>query len=189
MKVFIVRHGESLNNLKGLWTGWANVPLTDKGIEDAKEAGKFLNNFSFDRIYSSDLERAIQTAKTAIPGCEPETSELLREINVGNIANKPLGILTEEDKKEIRENGYVIFDGESKDEFKNRVLKFREKLETSDCENIAVFAHAGWLRTFLDIVADTYLSRQSIYCGNCAVGVFEFEKGMWKLHSWINLFK
>ena len=188
MKVFVVRHGESLNNLKGLWTGWADVPLTEKGIEDAKKAGNFLADFSFDKVYASDLERAIETAKNAIPGCPPETSELLREINVGNIANKPLDILTDADRKAIKESGYSIFGGETKEEFQNRVLKFRKELEEIDCETVAVFAHAGWLRTFLDLVTDTYLSRQSIYCGNCAVGVFEFSGGRWRLHSWINLF-
>ena len=189
VKVFVVRHGESINNLNKQWTGWADVDLTENGIEDAKEAGKFLGNFSFDKIYSSDLKRAVQTAQNAIPGCEPETSKLLREINVGSIANKPLGILTEEDKKETRENGYIIFNGESKDEFKSRILNFREKLENSQCDNIAIFTHGGWLRTFLDIVAGQRLNRDSICCNNCAIGIFEYENKNWKLHSWINLIK
>jgi len=189
MRVFIIRHGESTTNLNKQWTGWADVDLTENGISDARLAGDFLKRFSFNKVYSSDLKRAVQTAKNAIPGCNPETSQLLREVNVGNIAHKPLDILTDNDRKEIRENGYVIFDGESNIEFKNRILKFMKELEASDCKNIAVFSHAGWLRAFFDIVAGQRLDRNKVCCNNCAIGVFEYENSNWKLHSWINLFK
>ena len=37
MKIYFIRHGESLTNQTGTWTGWSDVPLTDKGIEDAKK--------------------------------------------------------------------------------------------------------------------------------------------------------
>lgn len=189
MKVFVVRHGESTNNLNKQWTGWADVDLTENGINDARLAGDFLKNFSFDKIYSSDLKRAVQTAQNAIPDCKPETSPLLREINVGNISYKPLDILTDADKKEIKENGYVNFDGESSLEFKSRISDFMKKLENLECDNIVIFSHGGWLRTFLDIVAGQRLARGSICCNNCAIGIFEYENKNWKLHSWINLIK
>ena len=50
MKVWVVRHGESETNRDGLWTGWLDVELTEKGREDAAKAGKILAGTSFDKI-------------------------------------------------------------------------------------------------------------------------------------------
>ena len=88
MYVYVIRHGESESNRDGLWTGWLDAPLTDHGRADAKRAGEFLANISFDRIVSSDLSRAKETAEIAVPGANYETSALLREIDVGRLAGK-----------------------------------------------------------------------------------------------------
>ena len=189
MRLFLIRHGESEANRLQMYAGQTNVPLSDKGREDALSIKPILEEIKFDKIYSSDLKRAVQTAQNAIPGCKPETSPLLREINVGNISYKPLDILTDADKKEIQENGYVNFDGESSLEFKSRISDFMKKLENLECDNIVIFSHGGWLRTFLDIVAGQRHNRGSICCNNCAIGIFEYENKKWKLHSWINLIK
>lgn len=42
MKLYLIRHGESENNIKGCWTGWHDVALTPKGIEEACCVGKYL---------------------------------------------------------------------------------------------------------------------------------------------------
>ena len=67
MRVYIVRHGESVNNLNKLWTGWNDEELSEKGREDAKRAGDIIKGVSLDRIYSSDLSRAMDTARIAVP--------------------------------------------------------------------------------------------------------------------------
>lgn len=62
-QLVIVRHGQSEWNLKNLFTGWVDVNLSDKGIEEAKNAGKELKaaGFDFDYCYTSYLKRAINT--------------------------------------------------------------------------------------------------------------------------------
>lgn len=62
MRVYVIRHGESETNLNKKWTGWLDVHLTDKGKDDAKKAGDFLKNIAFEKIYASDLSRAVETA-------------------------------------------------------------------------------------------------------------------------------
>jgi 2,3-bisphosphoglycerate-dependent phosphoglycerate mutase len=57
----LVRHGTSEYNEKGLWTGWDDPELNDKGKEDAKEAGKHLEDIHFEECYISDLLRHKQT--------------------------------------------------------------------------------------------------------------------------------
>lgn len=187
MKVYVIRHGQSETNAKGRWTGWLDVNLTEKGIEDAKKAGKIIQNVQFDKIYTSDLIRAINTATAAIPNCNYEATHLLREINVGDIADKPLDIITDEQREIFRQEGYQNINGESNNEFYGRIKQFKSHLETLDCENVAVFSHAGWLRAMLDMVVGIRLPRKNIVCGNCAVGVFEYDGSDWKLYSWINL--
>jgi len=62
-KLVIIRHGESIWNLENKFTGWVDVDLTSKGIEQAIAAGQILKkyNIEFDIAYTSVLKRAIKT--------------------------------------------------------------------------------------------------------------------------------
>lgn len=63
MKLVLIRHGESAWNLENRFTGWKDVDLSPKGMEEAKSAGKILKemNLVFDVAYTSYLKRAIKT--------------------------------------------------------------------------------------------------------------------------------
>lgn len=63
MKLVLIRHGESEWNALNLFTGWSDVALSAKGIEEAKAAGKLLKQegYDFDVCYTSYLKRAIHT--------------------------------------------------------------------------------------------------------------------------------
>ncbi|CAM2736118.1 2,3-diphosphoglycerate-dependent phosphoglycerate mutase [Erysipelothrix tonsillarum] len=63
MKLVVVRHGESEWNKKNLFTGWADVELSEKGVEEAKLGGRMLKEegYDFDIVYTSYLKRAIHT--------------------------------------------------------------------------------------------------------------------------------
>jgi broad specificity phosphatase PhoE len=187
MKVYVIRHGESQYNKDGLYTGWTNVPLTEKGKEDAKRVGALLSGVKFDKIYTSDLMRAMNTAEIAIPGCVYETNEKFREINVGNMAGRLISESTAEKKSLYANVGYSSECGESRAEFAESVKKARKELESLDYERIAIFCHGGWLRTFLDAVMECFTSRSKIICNNCAMAVFEYNGSIWRLNSWINL--
>jgi len=62
-KIVFMRHGESTWNLDNRFTGWTDVDLTEKGIAEARNAGKLLKEagFAFDMAYTSVLKRAIRT--------------------------------------------------------------------------------------------------------------------------------
>jgi len=62
-KLVLCRHGQSDWNLKNLFTGWKDVDLTDKGIQEGIDAGRLLSElgFDFDIAYTSVLKRAIRT--------------------------------------------------------------------------------------------------------------------------------
>lgn len=70
MKLVLIRHGESIWNKENLFTGWTDVDLSEKGQEEAKEAGRLMKaeGYDFDICYTSYLKRAIHTLNFAL--CE-----------------------------------------------------------------------------------------------------------------------
>lgn len=67
-KLVLLRHGESIWNKENRFTGWTDVDLTPKGLEEARSAGQLLrdNGFHFDVAYTSVLKRAIRTLWVAL---------------------------------------------------------------------------------------------------------------------------
>jgi 2,3-bisphosphoglycerate-dependent phosphoglycerate mutase len=67
-KIVLVRHGESVWNEENRYTGWTDVALTEKGIQEAREAGRLLREggYTFDIAYTSVLKRAIKTLWTVL---------------------------------------------------------------------------------------------------------------------------
>src|SRR5690554_2694230 len=62
-RVVLIRHGESVWNKENRFTGWTDVDLTEKGVEEAHKAGKYLKDegFQFEKAYTSYLKRAVKT--------------------------------------------------------------------------------------------------------------------------------
>ena len=58
----LIRHGQSIWNAQNRFTGWVDVDLSERGIEEAKDAGKLLENVQFDAVFASGLIRAQRTA-------------------------------------------------------------------------------------------------------------------------------
>src|SRR6201992_799545 len=89
----LVRHGQSEWNLKNLFTGWKDVDLSPKGIEEAKTAGQRLKNLglSFDVAFTSALIRAQRTCTLILdelgqPGLETIRDQALNERDYGDLS-------------------------------------------------------------------------------------------------------
>ena len=61
--LILVRHGQSIWNAQNRFTGWTDVELSEKGIDEAEEAGRQLSQINFGVVHTSDLIRAQRTAK------------------------------------------------------------------------------------------------------------------------------
>jgi len=85
-KLYLIRHGESEANLRGIFASHLAYPLTPKGHEQAEQTALYLKNERIDRIYSSDLPRAYETAVhiAAYHGKEILPHPGLREIYAGD---------------------------------------------------------------------------------------------------------
>ena len=90
VNVYFVRHGETYFNRFSRLQGWADSPLTEKGEQDAVAVGKALSSLKVDYLFSSDMMRAINTAKLLITQNphtnikEPEQNKLFREVFYGS---------------------------------------------------------------------------------------------------------
>jgi 2,3-bisphosphoglycerate-dependent phosphoglycerate mutase len=79
-KLVLLRHGESTWNKKNRFTGWTDVPLSEKGVAEAREAGRRLRQegFVFDLAFTSVLERAIQTLQLVLEEMGLERTPVVR---------------------------------------------------------------------------------------------------------------
>ena len=64
--LILLRHGQSQWNQENRFTGWVDVDLSEKGIQEAKAAGETLKQFHINRVFTSVLKRAIETASIAL---------------------------------------------------------------------------------------------------------------------------
>lgn len=94
-QLVLLRHGESTWNKERRFTGWADVPLTEKGEAGALEAGRLMREagLSFDIVYTSRLGRAIKTAWLALEGMERQWTPVvnawwLNERSYGDLEGK-----------------------------------------------------------------------------------------------------
>lgn len=93
-KLTFIRHGETDYNANGLFQGQSDIPLNDLGEKQAQAVGRYLKKVKFDRIYSSDLIRCLQTADAVVKRniCSPPEvikDARLREKSFGIFEGKP----------------------------------------------------------------------------------------------------
>jgi len=88
-----VRHGDSTDNLKSLWAGWKDAPLSNHGMNQAKALGSSFSSLTIKALYSSPLKRAHATAMQIFEHQDPrpvfEESPLLREQYWGFAEGRP----------------------------------------------------------------------------------------------------
>ena len=87
MKIYLVRHGQSEGNVRNLWYGISDLPLTDLGREQAAQVGEKLRDVPLAAAYTSPLSRAADTARIALAGREVPLTVVpdLREQDMGRL--------------------------------------------------------------------------------------------------------
>ena len=121
--IYVIRHGETKNNKENRFRGWVDVPLDKEGIEQAKQARKYLEDKGIKRVFCSDLDRTIETAKLAMPGKRSEKDPLLRPWDVGVFSGKERDLYQGSFNYFIDNPDVPIPDGESLKEFSERQKK------------------------------------------------------------------
>jgi broad specificity phosphatase PhoE len=90
VRILLARHGETVFNVEGRWQGQTDSPLSERGLAQVRELARALAEEPISAIYSSDLGRAINTARevAATHELEVQPEPLLREIDVGGWTGK-----------------------------------------------------------------------------------------------------
>lgn len=151
-RIILIRHGQTTTNAEKKLSGNTNPPLTDVGREQAKKAGESLASFQIDRLFSSPMQRAVDTASAIAGkrGIEIETDERLIEQNFGEWEGKPFSeifkLIPGGPEGLLRGPFLGRFPaGEGTEQFVARVLgAFRDLiLKESEGQTIAVVTHSG----------------------------------------------
>ena len=185
MKLFFVRHGQTTANNERIYVGQSNVQLTEEGREQARQIRPILAKFSFDKVYTSDLSRAVDTQELALPFEGAVHTKLLREMDVGTAQGQsygePFKNISSEEKKKY---GYTLFGGESREMVCDRVREFLKELEENPCENVAAFAHAGLISCAMQVILESGSLAGKINNPNCGIHIVEYKDGKWQLLAW-----
>jgi 2,3-bisphosphoglycerate-dependent phosphoglycerate mutase len=141
-ELWLVRHGETPASLGRTLAGWADVPLTERGEQQAKALQGVLDGERFEGVWSSDLRRAVTTARLAWG--EPRQDARLREMSFGSLEGRPWEALDSALQEGLaRFEGFAAPGGETFDALRSRVLAFVDGLEPG---RHLVFTHGGVVR-------------------------------------------
>lgn len=152
--ILVIRHGQSVSNIKGVFTGNLDLALTEQGLQQAQVTAEYiLNNFPVDAVYSSDLCRAVDTGKAVADklGLPVQTDRRLREIWAGNWEGRSFNELIEHFPSYIvwrTDIGSCVTDGgESVAQLSKRVLEaFMDIAKANDGKIVVIATHATPIR-------------------------------------------
>jgi broad specificity phosphatase PhoE len=150
--ILLARHGESDWNHSERWQGLADRPLTERGREQARTLADRLHDVQLDAIYSSDLQRARDTAQVVglDHGLDVTEVPALREVDVGSWSG-----LTRTEAETRFPEGYARWldggegweDGETYEQLRDRVVMAIRRIATDhEGGRVLVVAHGGTIR-------------------------------------------
>ena len=186
-KLILLRHGQTTYNEQQLMCGQFDAPLTPLGESQAKDAGKALAGMRFDKIYSSSLSRAFNTASLALDaaGIAPsiDKRDALMECDAGDFAGRSL---TDPEILAFPRNRHMeLPNGESEAQFVARIRRFYEaellpRVERG--ETVLVVSHAGVMHALDAVMNAGEDGERSIWdtkrrLPNTAIVVVDYENG------------
>lgn len=177
--IYIIRHGQTEMNSRRVLQGRSDFALNETGLAQAREAAERLRGVRFDRVYSSPLLRAVQTAEQIVPGAEIVLDERLIEMDYGpyegaDLYHLPPEILTffsdfvhNPAPDGMEQLGAVVA----------RVGAFLDELRGSE-ENILISTHAIAMKGILEyLTPESNGAYWSKFIGNCAVYISQNQDG------------
>ena len=187
--LILARHGESTFNLENRFTGWIDVPLTEKGKEEARAIARKIAGYRIDKAYSSSLQRTVESLQIVLKELHCENipavhSTELNERHYGDIQGlNKTETATRYGESLVHEwrRSYTVAPpgGESLKDASERILSFLDLRIFEDVRsgnNVLVVAHGNTLRAIvkrLDHLTDKEIMDLNIATGE--VLVYEFN--------------
>lgn len=210
MNLYVVRHGETYLNRYNKMQGWADSPLTEEGKVIAIEAGKGLANVQFDRVYTSDSGRTVETAELILQQNNYSSSlainkrKAFREVFFGSFEGEHSEVAW---NTVAQDNGYHTFNEMFRNHSIEGIMNFMkesdplhhaenhrelwERLEKglneivsesqSNSENILLVTHGVIIRNIISKFSDEYNNELEIK--NSSVSILKYSSDMFKVIS------
>jgi probable phosphoglycerate mutase len=188
MRLFIVRHGETVWNVEGRFQGQRDTDLNEKGTAQADLVARFLAPHKFDAVVSSPLKRARVTGEkiAAACGCKTfETDEKLTEIHHGDwegVLSSDVAARWPDLLKEWHEAPERVTmpgaGGESLADVQKRCAEASDRIAETYAGDVCVTAHDAVIKALLCHYAGAPLSSfWNFQVANCSLTVVELRKG------------
>lgn len=168
MRIFLIRHGRQCSKLCNV-----NVNLCEEGFLQAELLGKRLRNAGIERVYSSDLFRAVQTAETAnrFWKVQHEICPELREISFGEMEGLSDDVIAErfagfKKQQQAMKEDLPYPGGECAADVVKRALPVLKQIAESDCETAAVVTHGGVIRSLVAYLMEIDLAKVRLFGNN-----------------------
>lgn len=192
MNIFLVRHCESIGNVEKKLQGWFDSPLTELGRRQSEQLAQRLSGCGIERVYSSPLCRAMDTARAiaAGAGCDFEELTLLKEINVGCGEGMTIDEVESRFQAEVRDllektrDDASLPGGETLGLFYRRAGKLWKFLtESTKYSTMACVSHGWMLNALLKIVRGEPLSSRNRVFPNGGVQHVKRTDEQWEVVS------
>jgi broad specificity phosphatase PhoE len=186
-RLLLARHGQTSYNSQRRFTGWHDPPLTRRGRAEARALGTVLRRQEIDAVYSSDLQRTVETARIALDGrdgLKPVTDPALREANFGEWqgltfddarARNPLQFESLLD----RSSDFCAPLGETIPAVHGRVLAFLGRVhDRHDGQTLLVVASGGPLQILVaHLFSMPVAAHWRLGMTNCSLSIVDFARG------------
>jgi fused signal recognition particle receptor len=155
VKITYFVHGTTLDNEKGVSSGWSDVELSEKGVQQSLDLTKQIKDKHFDVVFCSDLKRAVHSAELTFKGkVKIVQDKRLRECNYGKYNAHPSEVVEPLQEKSVHKK---FPQGESYEDVRIRITEFLNFLYTHYCgKHVAIVAHKA-----PQLVLDVLLSGKS----------------------------
>jgi probable phosphoglycerate mutase len=190
LRLYLLRHGETAWNSEGKYQGQLDIPLNERGREQALMASRWFSRRAITDIYTSDLSRALDSAAPigAACGVTPTPLAGLRERNMGVYQGLSFDEIREK-FPETRRKDYRTFanipSGEAAEEFLDRVDRTISGLASNHGQGkILVVTHGGFIyyhiRHLLGLPVTTDLH---IKVANASIHIFDRRESGWTINA------
>lgn len=188
--IYLVRHGQTLWNTEGRMQGFKDSPLTELGVTQANALSIKLKHIDFNKIYSSSLSRAYNTASIL------RGNRSMKIIKNDNLREIYMGIWEGHTQEEIEKlEGKELYNfwnaphkynpktGEDFYHLTKRAVKEVEKIAKEKDGNILIVSHAAFIKSFTTYISNLHIKHlwEAPFIPQTSLTIVEYEAGNWKI--------
>lgn len=193
IQFYYLRHGETIFNVKNLSQGSCDSPLTKNGIQQAEKTKEKLRDVSFDKVFSSSSERALDTANIILEGHQNQAVPLkgLKEMSFGYLE---ASFVDDTAMSSCWKNkNFSAFEGENRESFEKRIQETYQKIVgvCNDHDVVLIVSHRGYFYYMLEALFGQDLDELerensdilATLIPNASIARFAYDNGKWILEE------